>query len=137
MKKIIIDSNALISYLTNRNLKQQEIADRYFKKAISLEFELIIPESVIFETVYVFKSIYSIHDSEINKIIRSLLDVPGIKVSNHFNINQVIEIWPDKIKDFGDAIIFTYAGKSKIPILTFDKKFQAQLKRMGISYINK
>ncbi len=57
MKTILIDNNALISYITDRNNKQSDIMLDIFDRAGKLEFQICIVSNVIAEFVYVLQKI--------------------------------------------------------------------------------
>lgn len=53
MKKYVIDTNALISFVTDRNLKQQQIMKGIFEKASLLKGIILCHSHVLTEFVYV------------------------------------------------------------------------------------
>lgn len=134
MKSFLIDTNCLISFTTTRDIKQNEIITEYFESASKLDLELIIISNVITEFVYTLDSVYQVDKIIILKIIEDLLNNPGIKYHDGYYPYQIIEIWPFKIKDYGDAVIACAAKMLKTSVLTFDKKFSRQLKASKITH---
>ncbi len=132
MKKYLIDTNGLISFLTDRNIEQQKIISKYFIDASNLKCELIVLDIVIIELVYVLENVYNIKSNDIHTILKSLKDNPGIGLDSYFDFHEILKLWPDKIKDFGDTVISSYAKKNKISILTFDNKLKKELNRLKI-----
>jgi hypothetical protein len=57
VKKYIIDTNALISFVTDRNLNQQQIMKSIFETASSLKGLIICHSHVLTEFVYVMEKI--------------------------------------------------------------------------------
>ena len=53
MKIYLVDTNAVISYLTDRNLDQQSKISVYFEMASQKKCEIIIHFNVLTEVVYV------------------------------------------------------------------------------------
>ena len=49
MTSYIIDTNALLSFVTDRNLKQQEIVSELFERAASLECNILCHQHVVTE----------------------------------------------------------------------------------------
>ncbi len=66
-----------------------------------------------------------------------LVDVfknPGIEYHHGYFLNQILALWPDKIKDYGDAVLAAAASELKTPVLTFDKPFSNQLSNTNIPH---
>ena len=134
MNRYLPDTNTLISYITDRNEKQQKIISVYFEKASTGNAELVITETVLNEFVYVMDSVYQVPDRSISGIIRSLISAPGITFISSFNINTVIDLWPSRITDYGDAVLSSHAVSMNIPVITFDQKLVRQMKKAGVPY---
>ncbi len=81
------------------------------------------------------EKVYKIKPSFISKMIKDLLKMPQVDFFNGFYPEIIFEIWPDKIKDFGDAVLTAVALKLNYPIFTFDKKFYRQLKKENVQVI--
>ncbi|MCI5210277.1 MAG: type II toxin-antitoxin system VapC family toxin, partial [Candidatus Electrothrix sp. ATG2] len=56
MKKILIDTNCLMSFVTDRNPTQQEKAYTLFQKAARLEMLILCHQHVLSEFVFVLNS---------------------------------------------------------------------------------
>jgi predicted nucleic-acid-binding protein len=85
--------------------------------------------------VYVLHHSYGLERDHISHMLSALQSTMGVCIESHFVLDEILSLWPDTITDYGDAILAAYARKWKIPVLTFDKKFQKQLKKAGISFI--
>ncbi len=133
MKKYLIDTNCLISFITDRNQGQQRIIAKYFEDAADIKCELIIVDSVITELVYVLEKIYRINIKIISDILHSLIETPGISVHNNFDLLKTLRLWPDKISDYGNAVIASNVAGEKLKVITFDQKFAKQLSECNIS----
>jgi len=48
-------------------------------------------------------------------------------------LHAILHIWPNKMQDYGDAVLAAYAGDNRVPVITFDKIFQKQLERYKIA----
>jgi predicted nucleic-acid-binding protein len=132
MKKFLVDTNCLLSFLTDRDQKQQELIQPFFEKAAGAEVELIILAPIKFELIYVLDKIYRIPKPQIRSIVIDLFTNPGITFANADENHAEMKIWPEKISDFTDAVLAQYAQREKISILTFDKNFIKQLKKQNI-----
>lgn len=134
MKSFIIDTNCLLSYVTDRNPRQYECMDKIFKNASNLEQEIIIISNVITEFVYVLQSIYKIKDALVSEMISDLLNNPGITYHHGYFPELIFKYWPYQIRDYGDAVIAASATILKTPVYTFDKSFAQQLKKQKINF---
>ena len=134
MKKYIIDTNALISFVTDRNPDQQIEIDRLFKDAAHLKILLLCPQNVLTEFVYVMDKVYQIPKPEINKMVRDFIDMPGIEVVHDINMKTLLAYWPKHFKDYGDAIVATLCKNVKGSLIaTFDLKFRTKVKKLGLN----
>lgn len=66
-------------------------------------------------------------------MISDFITMPGIKVIHEVNFETLLKLWPDKVADFGDAIVATVAKSQKAArIVTFDEKFVRALTSVGL-----
>ena len=55
----------------------------------------------------------------------------------HQSVDFFFRIWSAKVPDYGDAIIAALYNETKgTSVATFDRKFRAQLKKLGLSTID-
>ena len=134
MKKYIIDTNALISFVTDRNPDQQIEIDRLFKDAAHLRILVLCPQNVLTEFVYVMDKVYQIPKPEINKMVRDFIDMPGIEVVHDINMKTLLAYWPEHFKDYGDAIVASLCKNAKGSLIaTFDLKLRTKVKKLGLN----
>lgn len=133
MKKYIIDTNALISFVTDRNPAQQEIVAPLFESASRLKCTLIFHLFVLTEFVFVMDKVYGTQKETINSMLRDLISMPGVAIHQETDFSKLLSYWPSTITDFGDALIAA-TGKSVkgSTIVTFDEKFKSALKKTGL-----
>ena len=134
MKKYIIDTNALISFVTDRNPDQQQKVAPLFESAANLKALILCHQYVLTEFIYVMDRVYQVPKEEIRRIITDLVDMPGIEIINEIYFTAVLSCWPDPIPDFGDAVIASVSKIRKSAIVTFDRKFAKNLKSLGMNY---
>ena len=130
--KYLVDANAILSFLTDRNPDQQKKIGMLFANAVSLKDELVIIENVITETVYVLQAVYHESSARINMIITDLLKTPGITYERRSLLPEAINHWPEEINDYGDALLAAAALELRLPVVTFDKSAQKQFRKLGI-----
>lgn len=132
MKKYIIDTNALISFVTVRNLAQMEIVAPLFEAASRSKCSLICPHLVLTEFVFVMGKVYGTPKETINTMLRDFISMPDVEVQQATDFSELLSYWPSQIADFGDAVIAVTAKSIKGSIIvTFDEKFKSALKKLG------
>ena len=134
MKNYIIDTDALISFVTDRNPTQQGKISTLFDSAVRLKVGVLCPQNVLTEFVYVMDAVYGIGKDEIRDIIRDFIRLPGVEVVHQINLKTLCTLWPEKVPDYGDAIIASLCKDTKgTSVATFDRKFRAKLKKLGLA----
>lgn len=134
MKKIVIDTNCLLSFVTDRNPEQQEKISKLFHEAGQLKVGVLCHHHVISEFVFVLSSVYGTDTEKIHEILSDLIAMPGITTVFEVNMQTVLSLWPAVIADYGDALIAAYNKDTKGTIVaTFDKKFSKAMHRAGIA----
>jgi predicted nucleic acid-binding protein len=133
MKKVAIDTNVLISFVTDRNLEQQVQAARIFEAARRSQLTVACHQNVVTEFVYVLDRIYHVEPSVIQKMLRDLIDMPGVMLVNELDILCLLSVWPDKCLDYGDAVLLAFCKENKdIRLATFDCKFAKLSHDIGV-----
>jgi len=132
--RYVIDTNALISFVTDRNPEQQQKIAPLFESAAHMKAVIFCHQHVLTEFIYVLDRIYHVPKNEIGIMIKDLMEMPGIEIVQEVDFNTIFSWWPDPVPDFGDALIAT-VGKtiSGSLVVTFDRKFAANLKTLGIN----
>lgn len=134
MKKNIIDTNALISFVTDRNPAQQDKIAKVLERAAQLKIGVLCPQNVLTEFVYVMDTVYGIHKHEIRDIVKDFIKLPGVEVVHEINLNTLFKYWPEKVPDYGDAIIAALCKDIRgSSVVTFDRKFSTKLKKLNLS----
>jgi hypothetical protein len=77
MRQIVVDTNVLVSFLTDRNLQQQEKAG--FSGGSRGELSLVIHQIVITEMVYVLLNLYSVPSEDVAQTLDEFLSLPGVQ----------------------------------------------------------
>lgn len=133
MRELIVDTNLLLSFVTDRNPAQQEKAAELFQRAARLNLLLLSPPSVIMEFVYVLEKVYRQPQTRIRQMVADLLALPGFQVLQPLDFALVLTLWPEPVADFGDALVGAAAlGRKEAQVATFDQKLVAALQQAGI-----
>lgn len=134
MKNCIIDTNALISFVTDRNVAQQDKIAKLLASATQLKVRVLCPQNVITEFAYVMDSVYRIDKAAIRGIVRDFIRLPGVEIVHQLSLKTLFTFWPEKVPDYGDAIIAALCQDTRgSSVATFDRKFKAKLMRLDLS----
>ena len=132
--RVGIDANVIVSFLLDRNVRQQERAAELFDAAAAGELRVVLHQSVIAEAVYVLKNLYQLRPSHVASILRDLMVLPGVVTTHELDWDMVSSLWPRRMKDFGDACLATVAESGSFDALaTFDAAFARRLRRRGLA----
>jgi predicted nucleic-acid-binding protein len=134
VKKYIIDTNALISFVTDRNAEQQQKIAPLFESAANMKLLILCHQYVLTEFVHVMDRVYHVPKDEIGRMVADFVDMPGIEIIHEIDFNAVLSYWPDPLADFGDAVIASVGKVRKSAIVTFDRKFTNNLKALGLNF---
>ena len=132
MKEILVDTNVLVSFFTDRNQEQQERADALFRAAASRELTLAVHAISISEMVYVLRNLYKVEPPKIAQAIRLLWAMPGVVAIGEVVWSLVLERWPETISSLGDAVLAATAIEGSYDaVATFDAPFGKKLAKQG------
>lgn len=133
MIKVIIDTNVLVSFLTDRNPRQQEQAATLFERAASLRTAIICHPNVIAEFIYVMDSVYRVQKNELHSMVRDLIELPALTVIQDFDLKTTLLYWPASVSDYGDSLLAALCKRTRNSAVgTFDRKFQRELIDLGL-----
>jgi predicted nucleic acid-binding protein len=133
VKILIIDTNALISFVTDRNPAQQDKIAEVLDRAAQLKLRVLCPQNVLTEFIYVMDTVYTIPKAEIRNIVQDFVKLPGIEIVHEISLKTLFQFWPAKVPDYGDAIIAAVCKDTKgSSVATFDRKFCARLKKLNL-----
>jgi len=133
MKRVVIDTNLLVSFVTDRNKEQQEQAALLFDAARRSHLLILCHQNVVTEFVYVLNRIYKVDPSAINTLLHDLLSTPGIEMVNDLDHMILLDIWPARCADYGDAVLLAYCKANRDVVLaTFDQRLIKTAQGIGV-----
>jgi predicted nucleic acid-binding protein len=134
VQRVVIDANVLLSTLVHRNDRQRDAAKALLLKAEDGELEVILPQFVVFEIVYVLQSTYRVPASDLAPMLRDLIALPGVLVIDECPWKRVLEYWPAPLPSLADAAIVAVAATKRYDaIATFDQKLDKRAKDLGVA----
>lgn len=133
MTSVVVDTNVVLSFLTDRNETQQARAASLFEAA-GVEARFIVHQQVVTEMVYVLVNHYGQPRDLVRTIVEEFLSLPGVEVLDAVRWSRVLKLWPNSHRDFTDAVLADVATTVRsASVATFDEGFARSLERCGIA----
>ncbi len=133
MKSVVVDTNVVLSFVTDRDPRQQRRAARLFESAASRELLIVLPQAVLIEIVYVLRNVYRVPDAEIAGLLGDLLEMPNVEVVDEVPWRSVLELWPRTIAELADAMLVTVSKAGGHALASFDRRLTRGLRRFGVA----
>lgn len=128
-----MDTNVLVSFLTDRHREQQRLAGELFTAASSGESSLWLHQMVLSETVYVLLNVYQLEPTRVADYLERLYAMPGIEPLDDLSWSTLLDLWPNAIPDFADAALAAVALRNRgLRIATFDQRLMRQLSKLDV-----
>jgi predicted nucleic acid-binding protein len=131
--EVVLDANALVSALLLRNKSQQDDVRQLLLRARNGDLSVVLPQFVIFETIFVLRSVYELPPHEITTLLREAIALPGVTLVNDSPWPEFFEHWSDLRPDVVDAAILAVAIANGYILATFDRKLVSRAKSLGVS----
>ncbi|HYO12175.1 MAG TPA: PIN domain-containing protein [Thermoanaerobaculia bacterium] len=133
MKRLWVDANVLLRFLTGEPEGLAERSARLMRRAESGEVRLVLSPLVVAEIVWVLKSFYGPSYADIARVVVPLLSADGIEIDQREIMIQAIELARDKNVDFLDAVLALQAVRNGETVCNFDK---TDFKRLPAPWIS-
>lgn len=121
MKRLRVDANVLLRFLTGEPKDLAERAARLMARAERGEFVLVLSPLVVAEMVWVLKSVYRHTYEEIAQVLVPLLSAAGLEAEDREMMIEALELTWKRNVDFLDAVLSLQAVRKGETICTFDK----------------
>ena len=113
-----VDTNVLIRHLTG---DPPDLAARATAHLAAAD-ELLLPDLIVAETVYVLESFYEVPADEVARLVRSVIAYPPIRTLDPALLLRSLEVYETHRIDFAEAYLVASAEASGIPnIISFDR----------------
>jgi predicted nucleic-acid-binding protein len=113
-----LDTNVLIRHLTGDPPAQARRATAFLARAD----ELLLPDLIVAEVVYVLESFYEVERPRVAELVRSIVAFPGIIVIDEPLLLRALEVYEVERIDFAEAYLVASAEASGVEtIASFDR----------------
>ena len=118
----IADANIILRYLLNDH---EELSE---KATVIIENnEVLLPNVVIAEIVYVLEKVYEVKNEEISNILLELFKYTNIVVNDIEVLEEAFILFGKRRLDFVDTLLYAYNKVKGYEVYTFDKKLNRLL----------
>jgi predicted nucleic acid-binding protein len=113
-----LDTNVLIRHLTGDPPALARRATTFLQRAE----ELLLPDLIVAEVVYVLESFYEVERARVAELVRAIIGYPAILVVDEPLLLRALEIYELERLDFADAYLVAGAEASGVgAIASFDR----------------
>jgi predicted nucleic acid-binding protein len=133
VKRLRVDANVLLRFLTGEPEVMAESAARLMRRAEEGEVLLILSPLIVAEIVWVLKSFYRRTAAEIAHVLVPLLSADGLEVKDREILAGALELARDKNVDFVDAVIALEAVRNGEEVCSFDETDFRRLPAIWVS----
>ena len=133
MRSVVADANVFVSFFVERNKAQQDAAQALLAAAEEGAIAGVIPQSVVFEIVYVLQSQYGLTSRQATTVVDAVTKFPGMQIVDDCPWRRVLELWPEPLSGLTDAAIVALATTNRYDaVATFDRKLANKLENFGL-----
>ena len=113
-----LDTNVLIRHLTGDPPGQARRATAFLEQAE----ELLVPDLIVAEVVYVLESFYEVKRQRVAELVRAVIGFPAIVVVDEPLLLRALEVYEVDRLDFAEAYLVASAEASGVEtIASFDR----------------
>ena len=114
-----LDTNVLIRHLTGDPPAQARRATAFLERAD----ELLLPDLIVAEVVYVLESFYELERPRVAELVRAIIGFPAIAVVDEPLLLRALEVYEVDRLDFAEAYLVANAEASGVQtIASFDRE---------------
>ena len=122
MKKVYIDANVILRYITKDPPALAQAAQKVFLEAEEGKVALKIVPLIVAEVVWVLESFYDYPKAQIAETLIQLLLCEGLEVDQSRLLMEALAIYQKKNIDFADALLAATAIQYGPPLIySFDQ----------------
>jgi len=116
--RAFLDTNVIVRHLTGDPPRQARRATAFLRAAE----ELLLPDLVVAEIVYVLESVYEVPKAQVAQLLRAVVAFPAMVVVDEPLLLRALEIYEVHRIDFGEAYLVAGAEASGVgAVASFDR----------------
>jgi predicted nucleic-acid-binding protein len=116
--RVFLDTNVLVRHLTGDPPAQARSAIAFLRRAE----ELLVPDLIVAEVVYVLESFYEVERQRVAELVRAIIGFPAIVVVDEPLLLRALEVYEVDRLDFAEAYLVASAETSGVEaIASFDR----------------
>jgi predicted nucleic acid-binding protein len=113
-----VDTNVLIRHLTGDPPAQARRATTFLEQAD----ELLLPDLIVAEVVYVLESFYEVDRTRVAELVRAIIGFPAMVLIDEPVLLRALEVYEVNRLDFADAYLVATAEASGVGVIaSFDR----------------
>lgn len=113
-----VDANVLVRHLTGDPPGQARRATAFLEEAD----ELLLPDLIVAEVVYVLESFYEVERPRVAELTRAIIGFPAVVVADTPLLLRALEVYEVNRLDFAEAYLVASAEASGVgTIASFDR----------------
>jgi predicted nucleic acid-binding protein len=113
-----VDTNVLIRHLTGDPPAQARRATTFLEQAD----ELLLPDLIVAEVVYVLESFYEVDRTRVAELVRAIVGFPAMVLIDEPVLLRALEVYEVNRLDFADAYLVATAEASGVGVIaSFDR----------------
>lgn len=121
----LLDTNVIIRFLTGDKDKKYRNLYSFFESLEKGKKHVVIKHIVLFQTIFVLKSVYQIKKEKIVESLLDLLKYRGIAIKDKKIITRTLEIWRDNNNEIVDCYLVASLENDDQNILySYDRGFK-------------
>ncbi|MFC1600488.1 PIN domain-containing protein [Patescibacteria group bacterium] len=122
MKKISLDTNAVLRFLLNDVSSQHKKVKTLVTKASRKEIALNIPEIVVFETIFALTTYYGFDKNRVIDAVETITSAHYLDVENRKFFLEGINLFRQSKVEFVDCFLVAKCTHGGYELFSFDKK---------------
>lgn len=129
---LALDTNVLVRYLAQDDVKQSALATRFIEQRLSATNRGLVSLVTLLETVWVMESRYGADAALVTDILTDLLETASLEVQDAGAVRGALQRYRAGGVDLHDCLIVSLANERKARVVTFDAK---AAKRLGMELL--
>ena len=120
----LLDTNVLVRFLTSDENPKYSQSYAFFRSVEQGETQVELKLIVLFQTLFVLKSVYRVEMAAIADALLLLLEYKGLRMSEKRVIRHALELWRDNNLEIVDCYLIACLKKDPGNVIySYDKDF--------------